>query len=380
LRPKYFGVGSLKSIPSILEYHKATRIFLVTGKKSYYISGARDALTPYINGTTVFHFCDFSVNPKIDDVRRGVSELKQAKCDVIIAIGGGSVIDMAKLINVIAHNNYEPKDIAIGKEKVKKKGLPLIAIPTTSGSGSESTHFAVVYVNNIKYSLSHEYILPDYPIIDPSLTYNLSPKLTAESGLDALSHAVESYWAVTATEKSKEYASQAINMILPTLESAVNYPSADIRDTMILAAHFAGKAINISKTTAPHAISYPMTVYFGIPHGHAVALLLGKFFIINNQLKSYKLRDSRGEDYLRKVMRELYDMFECPSPQDCSNKWYDLITTLGLENNIKALGICHQSDIDLITSEVNTERLSNNPIIINETILRDLFRMLVKVT
>ncbi|MFC2072270.1 phosphonoacetaldehyde reductase [Chloroflexota bacterium] len=373
MRPEYFGVGCISNIPSILECHKANRIFLVTGRKSFYISGARDAIAPCLDGKIIIYFSDFSVNPKIDDVKKGVLELKQAKCDAVIAVGGGSTIDMAKLINVIAHNNYEPKDMATGKEKIKVKGLPLIAIPTTAGSGSEATHFAVVYVNSIKYSLSHEYILPDYPIMDPSLTYTLPPKLTAVSGFDALSQAVESYWAVTATEESQEYSSQAIKMILPTLESAVNSPGTEARNTMVLAAHLAGKAINITKTTAPHAISYPMTAYFNIPHGHAVASLIGNFFVVNSKLEGVELNDSRGKDYLRKVMYGLCDLFGCACPQDCSNKWYALMATVGLETNFKSLGIRNKSDVDLIINNVNAERLSNNPIIITETILRQLF-------
>ncbi|MFC2002702.1 phosphonoacetaldehyde reductase [Chloroflexota bacterium] len=374
MKPKYFGVGCLNRIFSILQRHSASRIFLVTGRNSFDTSGARDALTPYLDGKTVIRFCDFSENPKIDDVKKGVSELKQAKCDIVIAVGGGSVIDMAKLINVIASNNYEPEDMVTGKEEIKVKGLPLIAIPTTAGSGSESTHFAAVYVNNIKHSLSHGYVLPDYPLVDPSLTYNLPPKLTAVSGFDALSQAVESYWAVSATEKSQEYAYQAINMILPTLESAVNSPHAGARNTMMLAAHLAGKAINITMTTAPHAISYPMTAYFNIPHGHAVALLLGKFFIINNMISDYELHDSRGKDHLQKVMRELCELFECACPQDCSNRWYALMLAVGLETDFRSLGICHQSDIALIINNVNAERLANNPIIIKGAIIRQLFQ------
>lgn len=379
MKLEYFGVGCLSSIPLILKYHRAKRIFLVTGKKSYYISGARDAITPYLDSKNVIHFSDFSTDPKIADVRRGVSELKQAKCDAVIAIGGGSTIDMAKLINIITYNNCDPEDLATGKEKVKVKGLPLIAIPTTSGSGSEATHFAVVYVNKIKYSLAHQYILPDYPIIDPSLTYNLPPKLTAISGFDALSQAVESYWAITATEESQQYASQAIKMILPTLESAVNSPSIEARNTMALAAHLAGKAINITKTTAPHAISYPLTTYFNIPHGHAVALLLGNFFVINSKSEGDGWRDYRG-DVPQKVMRELCDLFDCINPQDCANKWYALMATVGLETDFKTLGICNQSDIDLIIKNVNAERLGNNPVIITKTILKQLFRILAKAT
>ncbi|MFC1940371.1 phosphonoacetaldehyde reductase [Chloroflexota bacterium] len=373
MKPEYFGAGCLNSILSILERHKANRIFLVTGKQSFVISGARDALTTCLQGKTIIRFCDFSENPKIDDVKKGVSALKRAKCDFVLAVGGGSVIDMAKLVNAIAYNNYEPEDIATGKEKVTVKGLPLIAIPTTAGSGSESTHFAVVYVNKVKYSVAHEYILPDYTVLAPSLTYSLPSRLTAVSGLDALTHAVESYWAITATETSTRNASQAISMILPTLESAVNSPSAKARNTMLLAAHLAGKAINITKTTAPHGISYPMTAYFNIPHGHAAALLLGKFFVINSKFEDYESGNSRRKGHLKKVMQELFDLFECACPEDCLNKWYELMAAVGLETNFRALGICNQSDIDLIINNVNAERLGNNPIMVKEAILRQLF-------
>jgi len=377
MKSEYFGVGCLNSIPSILEYHRATCIFLVTGKRSFYSSGARDDINPCLNGKTIINFSDFSVNPKIDDVTKGVSIFKQAKCDVVVAVGGGSVIDMAKLVNATAHSNYEPWDLVTGKRKIELKGQPLIAIPTTVGSGSEATHFAVVYVDNTKYSLAHKYILPDYSIIDPSLTYSLPPRLVAVSAFDALSQAVESYWAVTATEKSQGYASQAIRMILQTLESAVNSPSIEAMNTLALAGHLAGKAINITKTTAPHAISYPLTTYFNIPHGHAVALLLGKFFVINSELEGVKRSNSRGKNYLQKVMHELYDLFNCVSPHGCSNKWYQLMAAVGLENNFKSLGIIDQSDIDCIINNVNVERLENHPVIIEERTLKQLFQSIL---
>ena len=371
---EYIGTGCLNSIDSIVEFHKATRIFFVTGEKSFSLSGAREVIAPHIKDKIVFHFSGFSVNPKIGDVMKGVLKLRKARCDITVAIGGGSVIDMAKLVNVIAPTSYEPQDIATGKKRIEKKGLPLIAIPTTAGSGSEATHFAVVYIDNTKYSLAHEYVLPDYSIIDPSLTYSLPSRITAVSGFDALCQAVESFWAVTANKESREYASQSIRMILLSLETAVNSPSEEARNNMSLAAHLAGKAINITKTTAPHAISYPLTTYFNVPHGHAVALTLGKFFIINSRSNDIEWLDSRGKENMRKVMRELCDLFDCATPQDCSEKWYRLMASTGLETSLKSLGIYHQSDIDRIISNINAERLDNNPVIINKSILKRLFQ------
>ena len=372
MNPERPGISRLSSIHSILEHHAVARIFLVTGRKSFDSSGARQALSPFLSGKAVTRFSDFSENPKINDVRKGVSALKEAAADIVIAVGGGSVIDMAKLINIIAPDGHEPEDIATGKAKIKVKGLPLVAIPTTAGSGSESTQFAVVYVDNTKYSLSHAYILPDYALVAPSLTYNLPPRLTAVSGFDALSQAVESYWAVAATRKSQQYASQAISLILPVIEKAVNAPCPEVRKTMISAAHLAGKAINLTRTTAPHAISYPLTAYFNIPHGHAVALLLGKFFIINSSTHYNAPGDSPEKDYLQKVMRQLFQLFDCRRAQDCADRWYTLMAAVGLETDFKSLGICHQSDIELIMSHVNAERLANNPVTIDEVMLRQL--------
>lgn len=374
MKTDYFGVGCLNSIRSIMERHKATRIFLVTGGKSFFVSGAQAAITPYLDGKIVVRFSDFSVNPKIGDVIKGVSELRQAKSDIVIAIGGGSAIDMAKLINITFPSIYEPHDIVTGKKSIDMRGLPLIAIPTTAGSGSEATHFAVVYVDSTKYSLAHKYILPDYSIVDPSLTYGLPPGLTAVSGFDALCQAVESYWAITATEESQEYASQSIRMILSSLESAVNSPNREARKTMSLAAHLAGKAINITKTTAPHAISYPLTTCFNIPHGHAAALMLGKFFVINSRTEGVKWNDPRGTQYVQNIMHELYGLFDCADARECSEKWYKLMAAAGLETRLEPLGICHQSDIDLIIKNVNAERLDNNPIIIDKSILEQLFQ------
>lgn len=370
---EYFGESCLRSISLIPEFSKASRVFLVTGRDSFSLSGAQEAMDPYLANKAVVRFSDFSVNPEIRDVIRGVFQIRQGDCDIIIAVGGGSVIDMAKLIRVIAPSVHDPQDIAIGKTNVEQKGLPLIAIPTTAGSGSEGTRFAVVYVNQTKFSVDHEYVLPDYSIIDPSFTYSLPPRLTAVTGFDALCHAVESYWGVGATEESQDYASRSIRMILSALESAVNSPSPEARNTMSLAAHLAGKAINITKTTAPHALSYPLTAYFHVPHGHAVALVLGKFFVVNSRDGGVDWNGSRGKEYVQKVMCELRKMFGCVSPQECSERWYRLMAAVGLETTLGALGICHKSDIDFIIDNVNAERIANNPVLVTRTILSQLF-------
>jgi alcohol dehydrogenase class IV len=164
-------------------------------------------------------------------------------------------------------------------------GKPLIAIPTTSGTGTEATCFAVVYIDKTKYSLKHSSILPDYTIIDPTLTHAMPPLVTAATGMDALAQAIESYWGVKSTHESQAYAREAITLTLAYLKAACQN-EVEARDAMSRAANLAGKAINLTETTACHAVSYPITSYFNVPHGHAVALTLASMFGYINNLRS----------------------------------------------------------------------------------------------
>ena len=189
-----------------------------------------------------------------------------------------SVIDFAKSLNIKISNNNDFKSIVINNDSITNEGLPLVAIPTTAGTGSEATHFSVVYIKDIKQSLSHPLIKPAVAIVDPQFTYNLPPFITACSGLDAFCQAIESYWSVNSSDESKKYAIDAIVKIKNNLIDAVKTSSKESRHELSIASNLSGKAIDITKTTAPHAISYPLTKLFNIPHGYAVALILGHFF------------------------------------------------------------------------------------------------------
>jgi alcohol dehydrogenase class IV len=175
MQKEFIGKNSLDNIRPIISEIGAKKILLVTGKDSYKQSGSEDRLAPYLDNMITRRFFDFEVNPNIKDVQAGIDIILSFKPDLVIAIGGGSVIDMAKLINIFsAHVNKEReiREFVNKSSSVKRKGLPLIAIPTTSGTGSEATHFAVVYIKNKKYSFAHKYVLPNFAIIDPSLSYS----------------------------------------------------------------------------------------------------------------------------------------------------------------------------------------------------------------
>ena len=216
-------------------------------------------------------------------------------------------------------------------------------------------------------------MLPDYVIVDTELSCNLPKNIVASSGMDALSQAVESYWAVKSTNESKEYASEAIVLALGSIKDAVK-GDKKARMMMSKAAYLAGKAINITTTTAPHAISYPITTYFGLQHGHAVALTLGKFFVINNNFHYSDLIDVRGEEYLKNNMMELFILFGTSSALECRDKWYEIMKSINLESNMHNVGIKSSSDIEDIINNVNIERLENNPIKIRKNELKKIFQ------
>jgi len=354
-----FGFGATGKLRGVLDGWEARRVFLVTGGHSFTSSGAAKAIAAGLDGREVEQFCGFAENPKIEDVERGRAALKRSGGDAVVAVGGGSVIDVAKLVNALAHDPRDGRDaVASG---TASPGLPLVAIPTTAGSGSEATQFAVVYVGHAKYSVGAASMRPSAALVDPGLASSMPPHLTAITGMDALSQAVESYWCVNSTEASKDCARRAIRLVLDHLEAAVKAPTRHARRAMSKAAYLAGCAINVTKTTGPHALSYPMTSHFGVPHGHAVALTLGEFFVYNSGVGDGDVADRRGAGYVRRVITELTELMGCSTADECRQRIGQLMQAVDLQTRLSELGVARTQAIDTVTGEVNAERLANNP-------------------
>lgn len=347
----------IDALRMVVERVGAKRVFLVTGGASYVSIGP--LILPSFAGLEVERFSDFAPNPALIDVEKGIARYRAFKPDCVVAIGGGSVIDMAKSINLLAVQKGAPAPYVAGTAKIERRGMPLVAIPTTAGSGSEATQFAVVYIGSKKYSLDHEYILPDYSIADPACTYSLPPSVTAASGLDALCQGIESYWSVRSTDESRGYAREAISLALAHLRGAVRDEKL-AREGMMRAAHLAGKAINISRTTASHALSYPLTAHFGIPHGHAVALSIGQLFIFNSNVTATECNDPRGEQHVRDTLSQLTTLLGATSAEDAAKVLETLVRDVGLATHLADLGV-EEKDFPRILSEVSEQRAANNP-------------------
>lgn len=360
MQSEYVGWGTTTKLSKILTTLDPTSIFLVTANKSY-DSYHKLFIAPFIKNYPHFRFSAFDTNPKIEDIHKGLTLLKRTKCNLIIAVGGGSVIDMAKSIRALFGQRGRLEDYLFGRNKIKKPQIKLIAIPTTSGTGSETTHFAVVYIKKIKYSLDSPYVRPDVCIVDPQLTMNLPPAITAATGMDALGQAIESYWSVNSTPTSKRYSNRAIRLIITHLARAVLKPTKRSRIAMSTASHLAGKAINTAYTTACHAVSYPLTSYFGIPHGHAVALTLGAMLVYNSHVTSKDVVDGRGAIYVKNTIRSLLKIFSSKTPEEAATKITKLMDTVKLKRHLGKLGV-RKTDLPIILSSgFNPARMKNNP-------------------
>lgn len=367
-----FGNGSVSFLKKILSDKAPKKIFLVTGKNSFIHSGARDRIEPILNNYCYFRFFDFESNPKVEDVERGVYLFNQNKCDLIIAVGGGSVIDMAKLINIFHSEKGDLSPYIISN--ITKGGIvPFVALPTTSGTGSESTHFAVAYIDKKKYSVSSNKLLPETVLINPSFTFSASKYLTAVTGIDAFAQAIESYWSVNSNDESKEYSKKAIKILWDNLPLAVNKNDKKAKEKISWASHLAGKAINIAKTTAPHAVSYPFTTYFNIPHGHAVALTLSYFMEYNYNVNQNDCNDSRGSEYVKNSIEEILNFIDATSIEKGVAKINEFLNEVGINKKISNLKITKEEIKFKVLRNINLERLNNNPRKVNFNHLYNYF-------
>jgi alcohol dehydrogenase class IV len=206
--------------------------------------------------------------------------------------------------------------------------------------------------------------------VDPALTASASPQLTAATGMDALAQAIESYWSIHSTGESKTCARRAIELVLRCLPDAVRTGSSSARRGMSKAAHLAGRAINITKTTGAHALSYPLTSYFGIPHGHAVALTLGQWLLFNSEVTEQDVRDPRGAGHVRAAVADLLDLLDCEAGDEGCRRIGSLCREIGLQTSLGELGVSRAQALEVVVPNVNAERLVNNPRAVTPDALR----------
>jgi alcohol dehydrogenase class IV len=288
--------------------------------------------------------------PTPELVDRVVDLCQSGRCDVVVAVGGGSTLDLGKSVATLAPTGGRTRDYLTGDKRLDGPGLPYIAVPTTAGTGSEVTPWATIWDKDAgrKHSLEHVSMFPNHAVVDPELTMSLSPSITASSGMDALTQAVEAYWSKRSQPISDLYALGAIRRIMGNLSDACEGGSIGARTAMAEGSLMSGLAFSNTKTTICHSLSYPMTALFGVSHGQAVSITLPAFLLWNG-------------DAIRAKLPQLLEAFGAASLEDAANRIKALMTNIGLSVSLNGLGIGDDEIEAVIEQGFYADRADNNP-------------------
>ncbi|MBU0571103.1 MAG: phosphonoacetaldehyde reductase [Candidatus Omnitrophica bacterium] len=299
-----FGENALNKLPGL---SGAKKTLLVT-TPGFTKRGVTKRICQLLGKDNVFVFDGVQPNPSFDEIGSFGAELDKLSVECIVALGGGSVIDTAKALSVVLSCRVDKlslRDLLAGKIDLKDKTiLPIIAVPTTAGTGSEVTPFATIWdkEEKKKYSLEKPQIYPRIAILDPVLTLSLPKKETITAGLDALAHAFEAIWNRNATPITDVYAINALEIIFTALPDTVgDMRNITNRSRMMRASLFSGLAMSQTRTALSHSISYPLTVHFGVPHGLACAFTIVSVFHLNRAYEDGRFQKVAGFLKLRDV-------------------------------------------------------------------------------
>ncbi|MFI3249337.1 MAG: phosphonoacetaldehyde reductase [Eubacteriales bacterium] len=358
-RPKGY-----EKIEDFLQKRKVKNLLVVTGKSSKF-DEFEDFLSNLKCHTHYFH--GFSSNPTTEEVKLGIEFFHEQQCDGILAVGGGSAMDVGKSIKLFFAEK-RPLKFDMNPNYVGK--IPLICVPTTAGTGSEATDFVVVYHNKVKLSLVHPDILPDFVVLEPEFLKSLPLYQKKSAMMDALCQGIESFWSISATQESKSLVREGIPLILNHYQEYLEN-GEEGRKNLLYGSHLMGKAIKITKTTAPHAMSYGITSRFSLPHGHAVSLCLVEVW--EDLLQAETTRHEQGLPYLKETLSELSSIFGV----ETNEKGVEIFEKLRLELGLDFSETATNEDICKLCQTVNVERLSNHPVQLSEKKLEKLYRKIL---
>lgn len=336
------------------EWLDGKKTFLICGGSIKYLEDLNRKLSETKN--LIVRFSDFQPNPVYESVVKGVDLFRSEACDSIIAVGGGSAMDVAKCIKLYVNMNGDGANGEFLRQEIFPNEIPFLAVPTTAGSGSEATRYAVIYYEGKKQSVSHESCMPGTVLFDSNVLKTLPLYQKKSTMMDALCHAIESFWSVNSTEESKEYSKNAINLIMDNINGYFENTDEGNKN-MLIAAHMAGKAINITQTTAGHAMCYNITGKYGIAHGHAAALCLRRLWPVMINFTYSHCFDPRGKKYLYGIFNEIADTMKCESPLQAAWRFNKLF--LNLDFDIPDASFEEAKEL---AADVNPVRLKNNPI------------------
>lgn len=313
--------------------------------------------------------------PEEGQVRDVFRYVKDSGCECVVAIGGGSVMDASKMISVMLTNHGYFDDLT-DTDAIKTPGVPLYAIPTTAGTGSEATPNSIVLIpdKKVKVGVVHHYFLPSTVLLDPGLTVSLPKEVTAATGLDAFCHCIETYISKKTNPFARLFALEGLRLISQSLRHAfVNGADIKAREDMLLAAFYGGVAISSSSTVAVHALSYPLGGSYRIPHGISNAILLPHIIefnmdVILPEITPVAKAMAIDTDYLEPAL----------VGRAVSHEIFKLVGDLGIPVSLKSFGVGPE-DLDFLTSSASKihRLLDQNPKNMSEKDIRSIYEKLL---
>ncbi len=345
------------------------KALLVTGKGALKSQGwVDDVLTRLPQASQVYQ--GVPSNPELSDARSLLAKLNEIRPKYLVALGGGSVLDVAKVAKVAYQTGHSIEDLLAQKVSVAKKvpecgseNLFLVCLPSTSGTGSEVTSFATIWdaAAKKKYSLDTPLAKPQWALVDPQLASQLPLSLTRQTAGDALTHAVESIWSRRSSPLTDAVAVRAIRLIRTGLRACENPDRVrEARSDLAWGALLAGMAISVTRTAAAHALSYRLTMQFGVPHGTAVATLLPEVMRVN-----LRALDSRRQSLLQEA-------FEATDSESLLASTIDFVDRHKLRERFQSYGVS-ASDLEALVQAGNHPgRLDNNCVALTETDLQEI--------
>lgn len=363
-----FGSGKRSDLAKYIDEIGGSRGVLVCGN-SFCKNGVADEFLRLGGGKIVEIFSDIRPNPTTDNVNDCVRLMREVDADFAVALGGGSPMDCCKAACAIVRgdDNIEPYH-SLGKPISAKEAIPMIAVTTTSGTASEVTNISVLTdINkNLKQPMNDPAMYPKIAVIDPELTLTVPPQVTASTGLDVLSHAIESYWSTLNQPICSACSIYAARLVFEWLEKAYTEPeNLTAREKMAEASIVAGVAFSHPRTTGSHACSFPLTNIYGIPHGEACAFTLDYFVKFNA-----KYADSDGRlDALAK---------DCgfDSAYEMADEISAMKKRMGMRSRLSEIGCTSDEQIAELTKKSMSMLMKRNPIELSESDIGEMYNKL----
>lgn len=359
-------------LDSWIKENGCRKLLMVCDTSIKYMAGFNKHLEEIENGRVeLLRFQDFQPNPLYESVVKGVELFREEKCDSIIVVGGGSAMDIAKCIKLYSNLAGNGENGEWLKAEIEPNTIPFLAMPTTAGTGSEATRYAVIYFEGKKQSVTSKNFIPGTVLMDSNVLKTLPLYQKKVTMMDALCHAIESFWSVNSTVESKEYSRDAIIDVLKYMDGYLAN-TEEGNAGMLRAAHTAGRAINVTQTTAGHAMCYKITSLFRCAHGHAAVLcdrVLFSWMVDNTD----KCIDPRGEEYLKDTLDEIGQAMGCVDAKTGAEKLSEIFDILNLE----VPKVLDEQYEELKTS-VDSVRLKNHPIAMDIDTIDELYHVILR--